>query len=305
MGKSFWTKKMSEMFANGICHPSQGGFGELAAAAYLLFCGDVLRKRIDATYKTFSVPLSTYIECLVDPNAWYAQHGPLVKLEAEDRLYTEAHVSFIQVTRNDIRFKVDDLFDEVFLRDLYLSGSAFYCCPMFPMFDLVASIKLSNSHTKQETFVPLLISIATKMDIGTQGEALDKMLNVLQRNKNGGMGLRLLFDGSKPDGDCSTFALPAKEQVNCLLEGKAVSRAVFVPQDDPFGITDMLLGASSCGSGKSEVYAAHSFLYQHTQEKVQSKNIVRKKEANELEPFLDEMRTELLESRTKVLNDEE
>jgi hypothetical protein len=305
IGKSFWTKKMTEIFAKGQCRPSQGGFDELAAAAYLLFCGDVLRKRIDATYKTFSVPLSTYIECLVDPNAWCSQHGPLVKLEAEDHPYTEAHVSFIQVTRNDMCFKVDDFFDEGFLRDLYLSGSAFYCCPTFPMFDLVAGIKLSNSHTKQETFVPLLVSIATKADIITQEEALEKILYVLQRNKRGGMGLRLLFEGMNPDDDCSTVALLSKEDVNCLLEGNHVSKALIVPHDDPFGVTNMLLESSLRGFGTSEVYASHSFLYKHSRDNVKSEHFVRKKDAKELESYVDEMRMELLESRTKVPSDEE
>ncbi len=39
--KLFWTKKMSELFfSTGLCLPLKGGLEELAAAFYLLSCGD-------------------------------------------------------------------------------------------------------------------------------------------------------------------------------------------------------------------------------------------------------------------------
>jgi hypothetical protein len=305
--KRFWTRKLSEIFATGLCCPSQGGFGELAAAAYLLFCGDVLRKKIDETYETFSVPLSTYVECLLQPGDFCGQErSPDIKVSCteegeEGRQYTNAHVGFIQVTRNYARFSVDDVFDEGFLKDLYLSGSAFYVYPMFPIFDLVASIRLSNNRNEM-TYVPLLVSISNKKGIGTQSEALNRIGDVLKHSKKGGMGLRLLFDQTNAE-DQESVPIISTDDVDSLLKGKFVSKALAVPHDDPFGITEMLIDATLCGSGTSEVYASHTFLYTHSRKKLKSAELVRQREATEAEPYMDEMRIELLESRTKSPNE--
>jgi hypothetical protein len=67
MSKKLWIRKMGEIFSTGLCLPNRGDLGELAAAIYLLFCGDLLRKRIDASYKTFSVPLTDFIDLLSPP----------------------------------------------------------------------------------------------------------------------------------------------------------------------------------------------------------------------------------------------
>jgi hypothetical protein len=302
--KRFWTRKLSEIFATGLCSPSQGDFGELATAAYLLFCGDVLRKKINETYNTFSVPLSTYIECLLQPKNFCGKDGPLdakVSHTKKGHQYANAHVGFVQVTRNYARFSVNDFFDEGFLKDLYLSGSAFYAYPLFPIFDLVASIRLSNSKN-EVTYVPLLVSISTKMDIGTQNEALDRIHGVLKRNKRGGMGLRLLFDQSNSKNNEFVPTL-STDDVDSLLKGEFVSKALIVPHDDPFGVTEMLIDATLCGSGKSEVYASHNFLYHHSRENCKSAKLVRDKDEQEAEPYMDEMRIELLKSRTKSPND--
>ncbi len=325
--KLFWTRTMTEMFTSGLCHPSHGGVGEVAAAAYLLFCGDVLRKDLDATYKTFSVPLSTYIQCLLQPADFYKPNMALglerdggrqdkegtPQIAAEARVqrpqigppYSDAHVSFIQVTRNYIRFSVDDVFDQCFLQGLYLSGTAFYTNPLFHMFDLVASIKLSNRNSHSDvSFVPLLVSVSTKFDIATQRDALEAIKSILQRNQKkhglGGMGLRLLLNQTKSDNDKPVDLLDPGD-VTCLLDGVVVSKVVVVPHDDPFGITNMLSNVTFLGSTISEIQASHSFMYHHSLEQLASERLVHAGDVKNAH-YLNEIREELLASRTKDSN---
>jgi hypothetical protein len=44
-------------------------------------------------------------------------------------------------------------------------------------------------------------------------------------------------------------------------------------------------------------------LYTHSRKKLKSAELVRQREATEAEPYMDEMRIELLESRTKSPNE--
>jgi hypothetical protein len=377
-GKQFWTKKMSEIFSTGLCRPSQGDLGELAAAAYMLFCGDILRKKIDKDYRTFSVPLATFIECLLKPNDF---NSPEEKPESKEKSvpkgcrYTDAHVNFIQVTRNYMRFSIEDCFHQDFLRDLYRSGSSFYAYPLCPVFDFVASIRLSNAD--EETFVPLFVSTSTEMEIGTQEEWLETIQRALEgrrgpiemevesarksiaidreakrssakgpqkastqaRLKRGGtafqernanaksppkadvqsgaavstgtggakilkqtaaMGLRLLFDRS-PTGYNGSAKLISTDDVGRLLKGEIVSKVLIVPKDDPFGIIDMLVDSTLCGSEESELYSSHSFVFNHGLKAVTSNALVRKTNAKRAADYLTDMRVEMLKSRRKKL----
>jgi hypothetical protein len=317
--KRFWTNKMTELLSTGFCRPSRGGLVELAAASYLLFCGDVLRKRIDQNYKTFSVPLLNFVECLLKPNDFYEQNEKLEEKAPhlpDGCQFTEARVSFIQVTRNYIRFSVEHFFHQAFLRGLYQSGTVFYVYPLFPVFDFVASIKLSNSNG-EEHYVPMLVSIATDMAIGTQNDWLELMQNAVNgykgteeatqkgaqlyagkeeedekykdneyvhkrgkgdvESKKAIFGLRLAFDRLERGNKGSAHLLTVDDVVR-LLHGEAVAKVLIVSKDDPFGIMDMLVDATLCGSEASEVYAAHSFVYNHAVEDIPSEDLVRTSE---------------------------
>jgi hypothetical protein len=56
-GKSprFWSTKAIEIMKSGFCLPERGNFGEIMAALYMLFSGDVLRYRKDPTMRSCSV----------------------------------------------------------------------------------------------------------------------------------------------------------------------------------------------------------------------------------------------------------
>ena len=62
--KTLVVKMMGRIFSDGICLPARGDFGEVAAALYLLLCGDVLRKRNDPTYHSLSVDYLEWIDTL-------------------------------------------------------------------------------------------------------------------------------------------------------------------------------------------------------------------------------------------------
>jgi hypothetical protein len=53
----FWSKEAMVLLRSGLCLPEKGDSGEIMAALYMLFCGDVLRYAKDTSLRTFSVPL--------------------------------------------------------------------------------------------------------------------------------------------------------------------------------------------------------------------------------------------------------
>jgi hypothetical protein len=42
--KQWWVERAVATFLSGLCRPDKGNAGEVFAALYLLFCGDLLRK---------------------------------------------------------------------------------------------------------------------------------------------------------------------------------------------------------------------------------------------------------------------
>ncbi len=363
--KLFWTRKMSEIFSTGLCLPFKGDLGELAAAFYLLSCGDVIRKRIDRDYRTFSVPLSKFVQLLLNPNT------DAVDEEADTSSfhYTDAHVSFIQVVRNYIRFPQKDLGDQGFLEQLYMSGTAFYCYPNCVGYDLVASIRLSNAN--EVIYVPLFVSMSTKPDISKDkmSKLRDAMKNTTDTTTTFGMGIRLVFGENKkpaiyqnvsetsqiPSEEIQTAAgenllpprdmpitaegkqalaagaqmhaeenkakstgkeapvekktiiteniLLTKDDVKSLLQRKSVVKVVFVPPNDPFGVTD-LLETTSCGPVKSEVTSSHSFLFCHSKEKVSSSSLLRCDPKKDDLMFLEALRAALLNAKSNSAGSE-
>jgi hypothetical protein len=78
--KTTWMSWATQLFSTGLCHPQNGDLGEVAAALYMLFCGDVLRSKLRPTnqqnkslYKTFSVELM----------AWFGKMDPAFNSKTE------------------------------------------------------------------------------------------------------------------------------------------------------------------------------------------------------------------------------
>ena len=67
--KNWWSERVKTLYSTELCIPSKGDLGEVLTALYFLFCGDVCRKIIDETYRTFSVPLGDWIDFLTSEKA--------------------------------------------------------------------------------------------------------------------------------------------------------------------------------------------------------------------------------------------
>jgi hypothetical protein len=175
-------------------------------------------------------------------------------------LYKEAHVGFIQVVANYLRFSIDEISQQLFLRGVYQSGCAFYVYPMCHVIDLIGSIRLTELEGNEEHYVPLLVSISTKHRKGSQQDPLDNMEQMLLGADTFGLCIRLLFarDGQQHIQD--TESILKRDDVDSLLRGEIVSKVVIVPEDDPFGIVQVLLETTSLGPPECEVYSSHTFL---------------------------------------------
>jgi hypothetical protein len=250
--KVFWTSKIYDIFSTGLCTANKGSIvGELAGASYLLFCGDLLRKRIDPTYRTFSVPLAAFVECLVlqkDDNV-------TTSASTEKRRYTDARVSFIQVVHNYLSFPIGDLWRLGILKDMYTAGIAYYASSVGSAYDMVASIRLTKKD-ESYTYVPLLVSISTASDSTINNYALKLLINTLDEANTFGLGIRLVFD----ERHNKASKLLSADDVELILDGKSVAKLVIVPRDDQFGIVEMLLDRVSDGLMESEIVSSSYFL---------------------------------------------
>jgi hypothetical protein len=282
--KRFWTGKICEIFSTGLCVPNQGNLGEIAGACYLLFCGDLLRKRLDPSYKTFSVPLDDYVACLTQQNLVDSStDGNVPPFKHRELRYAEAHVSFIQVVRNYMRFPLQELARLGVLKDMYTAGVAYYSYPLCPVFDMVASIRLTKTD-KTFCYVPLLVSISTGKNSIKSSENLKEMTQMLKDAGTVGMGIRLVFNDphSKPT------ELLAKKDVNSLLSGQIVTKVLVVPGNDQFGIVQLLLDTLSDGPVTNEIDSSDYFLRTgKLQESFDLKQLLRKGAKTEEQNYLD------------------
>lgn len=64
----FWSKKAIKMYSSGLCRPEKGDVGEVAAAFYMLACGDELRFEQSNDLQRLSVPLMKWIKRLQSKN---------------------------------------------------------------------------------------------------------------------------------------------------------------------------------------------------------------------------------------------
>jgi hypothetical protein len=102
MPKRWWVEQALKAFSSGLCRPEKENAGEVFAALYLLFCGDLLRKEIDPSYRHFSVPLDRWVSNLI----------------------SQSFESMEESTEN-----------------LYESGNAFFANRIYEDFDIVAPIR--------------------------------------------------------------------------------------------------------------------------------------------------------------------
>jgi hypothetical protein len=177
---NFWTGKAFDLFASGMCQPNKGDLGEIAVALYLLFCGDIIRKKmnddkkvndgekVNDNYCTFGISFSSWLAVMNDPPRDHENEskdadidGPRSKRarqSTDSEVDSEADigkVSFIQFRRLHLRLPLASLLTQEFLKDLYLSGTARCLYSACPVFDFVASIQQND----EKTYQALLINV--------------------------------------------------------------------------------------------------------------------------------------------------
>jgi hypothetical protein len=243
---SFWTEKALEIFGSGICRPNKGGLGEVAAAMYLLFCGDLIRKRIDPLYTTFSISFADWLSVLNDPvsktSALQDQQTTYVhKTGATDE------VSFVQFRQLYFRLPLVNLTTQVFLKHLYLSGTACYLYEEHNTFDLVASIKLKAGN--EDSYKPLLISVQARKEFDAPAieQAFADIETAIECIAGGAVVMLVLVGREIP----RTIVMPADTDIRKL---------VVVPLEDPFGVSNLVVKATEQNE-RSEIYSSHDFLH--------------------------------------------
>ena len=253
-----WTERASALFSHGLCRPHKGDVGEVAAALYLLFCGDVLRKSVDIGLTRFEVPLSKWLSLLA---------RPALSLAAGDVVSPDGPcISFIQVCRNYLRHSVEALSTGRYLQDWYEAGCAFYSYPGCPAYDLIAPVRYKDK-AGMTKYCPMLVSIKNRQRYpnGEANAALESMKRALSKvGISVGVCLLLLI-GSSEETSWGTNV----ENIDCmdsLAEGNIILAKIAVPESDCFGCWNLAVNSSTGGGERAEVYTSHFVVHQSSAE---------------------------------------
>lgn len=299
--KRWWSEKVSEVFSNGICTPEKGDVGEIMAALYLLFSADILRKQLDGDYKTFSVPVASWMALLVEGGGRHrsvpsvennSKQDPKKKkrdLEAveeepeqvnkkskqsckeskqvEDHTSKKDTITFsaIQVCRNNLRAygkSWKDLKDQEFLKGLYEVGIGFYVFARCEMIDLVFALKKTDSKG-EIVYFPMVVSVKCHATYTAHSAETecDKMLT--RAEEAGGCFLCLLVVlGAEGVQNDGKYTL-VDSCVDKLINNESVAAVLRVPADDQFGLSNAFRGCTSLKQEESEIFASHFFLGTH------------------------------------------
>jgi hypothetical protein len=124
-----WSTHAMELFSVGLCTPAKGNIGEIAAALYMLFCGDELRAKNGRSLDKFSVSLHEWLEKM----GAVAIISPKVKVNKS--------VNFIQFCQSYVRLDAGEIArNEVFLEELYQSACGIYLYPGSEACDILAAV---------------------------------------------------------------------------------------------------------------------------------------------------------------------
>jgi hypothetical protein len=273
--KRWWSEKLAEILSSGLIRSDKGDFEDVVAALYMLFCGDVLRRRINERnestgiqpYSQFSVSLDAWLELM--------RLGGLLSREPtnadED---CKVSVGFIQVCRNPLRSYSDSwksLSDQSFLKQMFETGIAFYTYNGCPLIDIVVPMRIKSDEVGNIDgccYAPLLVSIKCQSDFKQRDakaacEAMKgkAMMDGLER----ALCLLIVF-GSEEEarafkGDIAISKKATK--VSDLLLTGVVAKAIRVPTEDVFGLNVVFDARVSHSQIEAELFASHGCLKAH------------------------------------------
>ena len=294
--KKWWTETLKEIFSTGLVSPEKGNFGEVVVALYMLFCGDLLRNRIDEenmvnefqVYSHFSVPLDAWLQTMMS--------GGTVPDEPMNEC--DVSVGFIQVCRNFLRsyrYSWKTLAKESFLKHIFESGLAFYVYQGCSDIDMVVPLRIrKGGESSTSEFVPMFVSIKCLADFSD--EQMNKSCYELKckaESDNLPKALCLLISfgskqahsttdpfadtarGAKPKTKAGEeaevpipepidYALKEGEKISQLVSGGGiVARTIRIPLEDVFGLTNAFKQMTPAAEIDSEVFSFHTYLMAH------------------------------------------
>ena len=288
-GKEWWVSKMKEIFSTGIVRPAKGDFGEVVVALYMLLCGDLLRKvrkknlkkKKQLEYSRFSVSLDAWLELLLCGGR-----------RSEGISDSKVSVGFIQVCRNSLRSYCNSwksLKNELFLERMFESGVAFYVCGGCPLIDMVVPLRINRPDPTSGTrskfrFVPLLVSI--KCGLKFDQRDAESTCNAMKMKAEASelktaLCLLIVFGTDKPslnytgeiaigygakvsDAGKTTIVYGIKVSEQLLSgEGCVVAKAILVPKDDVFKLTEAFRHMSPDSQVNGDLYSSHNFIMAH------------------------------------------
>ncbi|CAJ1938772.1 unnamed protein product [Cylindrotheca closterium] len=245
---SVWSEKAIKIFSSALCRPAKGDVGEVAAAFYMLACGDELRFEQSTDLTQLSVPLEKWIARL--------QHADLnTTLNLGE---AKASVNFIQVCQNYLRYSLKEMQDSGLLKHWYLGGRGSYMYFACAAYDIMVPVQYTVNGTLH--YCPMLVSVKNKVEFWPyERKAAIKAMQKLFTDAGIQTGVCLLLLIGL-DNTSGKKTRKKTKSGNSFGHGQIFTVTVVVPKEDRFGATNLAL-CSTCGGGQeSEVMVSHAEL---------------------------------------------
>jgi hypothetical protein len=279
--------------------PEKGDIGEIMAALYMLFCGDLLRQAGDKFLRKFSVLLRDWYGKMKNNNSQpKAILGNSVLMD----------VNFIQVCRN--YFRAHSWKTQKALELMYASATAIYVYPGCEAIDLVAAVRVMVNG--KPYYHPMLVSVKCWMQMSKKaiGEAMDNMKKLLANIREGEtQDEDTVGNRDQESGELDGFQVNSNEVIDqnpsecppslCLLlligaprppnvtdefnsddlgrfPQEDTFRMISVPSVDEFGISNAVREITNVQE-MTEIFASHRFVYaEDGTDDEKQKNILRR-----------------------------
>jgi len=259
---SVWSEKAIKIYSSALCRPEKGDVGEIAATFYMLACGDELRYEQSQDLTQLSVPLEKWIAKLQqgkDETISVTGEEKVTVSQGKDETTSvteeeKVTVNFIQVCRNYLRYKLEEIQDSGLLRHWYLGGRASYMYPSCHKYDILVPVQYILK--KALHYCPMLVSVKNRVSYSANQReaAIEAMQKVFTDAKiKTGVCMLLLIGLDNTAEEPSLLS-------DAFGHNKVVTVTIVVPNEDRFGATNLAL-CSTCGGGQeSEVMVSHAEL---------------------------------------------
>jgi hypothetical protein len=266
--KEWWSAAVKTLYSTGLCLPDKGDLGEVLTALYFLFCGDACRKNLDDNldYKRFSVPLEDWIGSLQlsseDADAAIEKQSHSCSPGKPKSEPSKIFINFIQVCRDYLRAPWIGLSNQVYLKNLYDAGTAFYTYPGCDLIDFVAPTIISDTTgNKKPTYSAVLVSIKSRLYFSPNKAkklCCDLKDKADKSQLKSALCIVCVF-GQTMKSDDKDYTYNASQMLRDLNDGRNVATVLRIPRNDRFGLTDIFIDMTTTPE-QSELLSAHSFL---------------------------------------------